>query len=48
MDIRYTSVNGNNTFRLQPWKKILIVLAFIVVGVLLFDTPLSQDVIYGN
>jgi len=48
MDIRYTSVNGNNTFRLQTWKKILIVVAFIVVGVLLFDNPLAQDVIYED
>jgi len=45
MDIRYTPVNGNSPFRLQLWKKILIIMAFIVIGILLFDNPLSQDVV---
>jgi len=49
MDVRYTSVNGNNSpFKLQTWKKILIILAFIVIGILLFDNPLTQDIIYED
>jgi len=48
MDIRYSSINGTTPFRLQPWKKILIVVAFVAIGFLLFDNPLSQEVVYDD
>jgi len=48
MDIRYTSVNGTSPVRVQLWKKLLIIVAFVVIGVLLIDNPLSQDVVYED
>jgi len=48
MDIRYTSVNGTSAVRVQLWKKLLIIVALIAIGVLLIDNPLSQDVVYGK
>jgi len=45
MDIRYSSVNGvASNFMLQPWKKLIIIASFVLVGVLLFDSPLTKDV----
>jgi guanosine-diphosphatase len=45
MDIRYSSVNGNgnNRFRVQTWKKILIIIAIIAITLLLFNIPFTKD-----
>jgi len=49
MDSRYSSLNGSGGFRLQLWKKLTIIGIFVIIGVLLFDTPLARDIIkYGN
>jgi len=50
MDIRYSSVNGNgnNRFRVQTWKKILIIIAIIAITLLLFNIPFTKDDSKGN
>jgi len=47
MDTRYTSINGAGGFRLQSWKKLLIISVFVIIGLLLFDSPLARDIKYG-
>jgi len=48
MDARYSSVNGAAPFRLELWKKLLIIGSFVIIGLLLIDNPLSKDVIYED
>jgi len=45
MDSRYSSLNGSGGFRLQLWKKLTIIGIFVVIGILLFDTPLARDIV---
>jgi len=48
MDTRYSAINGAGGFRLQSWKKVLIISVFIIIGLLLFDSPLARDIKYED